>query len=41
MRLMIVVFMLVGLLIIDRYRFGGYYGSQVYLMMAQIVRSAL
>jgi hypothetical protein len=38
MRLMIVIFVLVGLFIVDRYRFGGYYSGQLSLLMERTIR---
>jgi hypothetical protein len=39
MRLMIVIFVLLGLFIVDRYRFGGYYSGQLSLLMERTIRS--
>ena len=39
MRLLIVVLVLVGLVIVDQFRFGGYYGSELSHFVARAVRS--
>ncbi len=39
MRLMIVVLVLVALVIVDQFRFHGYYGSQVSGFVSRVVRS--
>lgn len=39
MRMMIVVFVLVTLIIVDQYRFRGYYGSQISHFFTRLVYS--
>jgi len=38
MRLMLAIFLLVALVIVDKYRFNGHYGSQVSHLMASAIR---
>jgi hypothetical protein len=41
MRLMIVVLVLTGLVIVDQFRFRGYYGSQVSDFVTRTVRTVI
>lgn len=39
MRLLIVILVLVGLVIVDQFKFRGYYGSQLSQVIARMVHS--
>jgi hypothetical protein len=39
MRLMIIILALVALVIVDQFKFGGYYGSQLSQFIGRTVRS--
>jgi len=39
MRLMIIIFTLVALVIVDQYKFNGYYGSQLSQFLGRTIRS--
>jgi hypothetical protein len=39
MRLMITVFVLVALVVVDQFRFHGYYGSQISQFLVRVIHS--
>jgi len=41
MRLLIIIVALVALVLVDQYKFGGYYGSQLSQFIGRTVRSVI